>query len=75
MMPAGTPLVKRNLHLGGADTAVLEAVPIAIAEHARATTGWSLHVVQGAAHAPHIEQPARFLGALANAMGAPETHV
>jgi 2-hydroxymuconate-semialdehyde hydrolase len=50
-------------------------VPIAIAEHARATTGWPLHVVESAAHAPHMEQPARFLGALANAMGAPETHV
>lgn len=49
-------------------------VPIAIAEHARATTGWPLHVVEGAAHAPHMEQPARFLDALGDAMAATGTH-
>ena len=39
--------------------------PLAIAEGAAARHGWPLHVIDQAAHAPHIEQPDAFLQALA----------
>ena len=41
--------------------------PLAIAEGAAARHGWPLHVIDHAAHAPHIEQPDAFLEALAAA--------
>ncbi len=40
-------------------------VPLPIGEAAAARHGWPLHVVDAAAHAPHIEQPQAFLTALA----------
>jgi pimeloyl-ACP methyl ester carboxylesterase len=39
-------------------------VPLPIGEAAAARHGWPLHVVEDAAHAPHIEQPQAFLTAL-----------
>ena len=36
-------------------------VPLAIGESAHARHGWGLHVVEEAAHAPHIEQPDAFV--------------
>jgi 2-hydroxymuconate-semialdehyde hydrolase len=49
-------------------------VPIAIAEAAVSRHGWPLHVVEGAAHAPHIEQPDAFVETLAAAIGANRQH-
>jgi 2-hydroxymuconate-semialdehyde hydrolase len=43
-------------------------VPLAIGESATRRHRWPLHIVDGAAHAPHIEQPDRFLDALAAAL-------
>lgn len=40
------------------------AVPLRIGEQASARLGWRLHVVDGVGHAPHIEAPEAFLGAL-----------
>lgn len=34
-------------------------VPVAIAEAAHARLGWPLHVIEGAGHLPHVEQPDR----------------
>jgi pimeloyl-ACP methyl ester carboxylesterase len=39
-------------------------VPLAIGQHAAELQGWPLHIIDDAAHAPHIEQPERFLAAL-----------
>ena len=39
-------------------------VPLAIGEAAASRHGWPLHVIDGAAHAPHIEQPDAFADAL-----------
>ena len=36
-------------------------VPLGLAEAAGAELGWPLHVIEGAAHAPQIEQPEGFL--------------
>jgi pimeloyl-ACP methyl ester carboxylesterase len=36
-------------------------VPLAIGQSASTRRGWPLHVVEDAAHAPHIEQPAAFV--------------
>ncbi len=44
-------------------------VPLAIGQHAADHHGWPLHVIDDAAHAPHIEQPERFVAAL-QAIGA-----
>lgn len=44
-------------------------VPLAIGQHAADRHGWPLHVIDDAAHAPHIEQPERFVAAL-QAIGA-----
>jgi pimeloyl-ACP methyl ester carboxylesterase len=38
--------------------------PLHLAERASAALGWPLHAIEGAAHVPHIEQPAAFLRAL-----------
>lgn len=40
-------------------------IPLPLAEGAAARHGWPLHVVEDAAHAPHIEQPDEFVKALA----------
>ena len=39
--------------------------PLDLAHHASATFGWPLHVIDRAAHVPHVEQPAAFVEALA----------
>jgi 2-hydroxymuconate-semialdehyde hydrolase len=44
-------------------------VPLRIGEAAMTRYGWPLHVIDQAAHAPHIEQPAAFVEALAAATG------
>ena len=36
-------------------------VPLALAQGAAERLGWPLHVVDGAAHAPHMEQPDAFV--------------
>lgn len=41
--------------------------PLAIAQDAAARHGWPLHVIDDAAHVPHIEQPDAFVDALAAA--------
>jgi 2-hydroxymuconate-semialdehyde hydrolase len=39
-------------------------VPLAIGQSASARHGWPLSVIDGAAHAPHVEQPDAFVGTL-----------
>ena len=39
-------------------------VPLAVGQHAAEHYGWPLHVIDDAAHAPHIEQPERFVATL-----------
>jgi 2-hydroxymuconate-semialdehyde hydrolase len=41
-------------------------VSLAIGQVAASRHGWPLHVIDGAAHAPHIEQPEAFVDALAD---------
>jgi 2-hydroxymuconate-semialdehyde hydrolase len=43
-------------------------VPLAVAESASAHHGWPLRVIEGSAHAPHIEQPDAFTDALADVL-------
>ena len=43
-------------------------VPLRVAEFASSTHGWPLHVIDGAGHVPHIEQPGAFLDALRPAL-------
>ena len=38
--------------------------PLALATHAAALPGWPLHIVEGAGHVPHLEQPDAFLETL-----------
>ena len=45
-------------------------VPLRIAEHAATRHGWPLHVIEHAAHAPHVEQPESFVETLAAATAA-----
>jgi len=42
--------------------------PVSVAEVAVREHGWPMHVVDGAAHVPHLEQPERFLYALSDAL-------
>jgi 2-hydroxymuconate-semialdehyde hydrolase len=49
-------------------------VPLRIAEHAATRHGWPLHVIEQAAHAPHIEQPEFFVETLTAATGANGRH-
>ncbi len=44
-------------------------VPLAIAEAAHARLGWPLHVIEGARHLPHVEQPDRFADAVTAVTG------
>ena len=46
-------------------------VPLALAQGAAARLGWPLHVVDGAAHAPHMEQPEAFAAELSAIADAP----
>jgi 2-hydroxymuconate-semialdehyde hydrolase len=46
-------------------------VPLSLAQGAAERLGWPLHVVDGAAHAPHMEQPEAFVGSLSAIVGAP----
>jgi 2-hydroxymuconate-semialdehyde hydrolase len=43
-------------------------VPLAIGESASTRRGWPLHVIEDAAHAPHIEQPDAFVEGLNTAI-------
>lgn len=45
------------------------ATPVSVAEAAGSRYGWPLHIIEGAADDPSIEQPEAFLGALRTAMG------
>lgn len=45
-------------------------VPLAIGEAAATACGWPIHVVDDAAHAPHIEQPDRFVDTLGAILAA-----
>jgi pimeloyl-ACP methyl ester carboxylesterase len=45
-------------------------VPLALAQGAAARLGWPLHVVDGAAHAPHMEQPEAFAAELSAIVSA-----
>ena len=47
--------------------------PLPLAEAASTRLGWPWHVVDGAAHVPHIEQPDRFVDGLAAALRAGST--
>jgi pimeloyl-ACP methyl ester carboxylesterase len=49
-------------------------VPLRLGEGAAARLGWPLHVVDGAAHVPHIEQPEGFMGALGSALATSPAH-
>jgi pimeloyl-ACP methyl ester carboxylesterase len=46
-------------------------VPLALAQGAAERLGWPLHVVERAAHAPHIEQPEAFVDKLSGIVDAP----
>ena len=47
-------------------------VPLPVGEAAASRHGWPLHIIDGAAHAPHIEQPEAFVDTLTAIMSAPE---
>ena len=42
-------------------------VPLRVGQGARSRLGWPLHVIEGAGHVPHIEQPDAFLEGFADA--------
>ena len=61
-----TPIPDTELARMGVRTTLLwgrhdRMVPLAVGEVAAARHGWSLHVIDHAAHAPHIEQPDAFV--------------
>ncbi|RKT74786.1 pimeloyl-ACP methyl ester carboxylesterase [Saccharothrix variisporea] len=43
-------------------------VPLSVGETAARNQGWPLHVIDDSAHAPHLEQPERFIQALRDVM-------
>jgi 2-hydroxymuconate-semialdehyde hydrolase len=45
-------------------------VPLAVAESATTRHGWPLHIIEDAAHAPHIEQPDLFVETLVGILAA-----
>jgi pimeloyl-ACP methyl ester carboxylesterase len=45
-------------------------VPLAVAESAAKRHGWPLHIIEDAAHAPHVEQPDEFVDTLAGILAA-----
>lgn len=55
--------------LAGADDAKFAA----IAQRMAATPGVRAHLIDGAGHAPHLEQPARFVQKVRNLLGLPGT--
>ena len=68
------PIVDRDLERITVPTTLLwghhdRMVPLSVGEAAAARHGWPLRVIDGAAHAPHIEQPEAFVEALTE-MGA-----
>lgn len=77
LLKAGTRRVpEADLRAIGVPVAMLwgrhdRMVPVHLAEMAAARLGWPLHVIDGAAHAPHIEQPEPFVAALLSAIHAP----
>jgi pimeloyl-ACP methyl ester carboxylesterase len=65
-----------NLHRIAVPTTLLwgrhdRMVPLALAQGAAERLGWRLHVVDGAAHAPHMEQPEAFAAELSTIADAP----
>ena len=48
-------------------------VPLRIASAAAATLGWPLHVIDGAAHVPHLEHPDAFLAVVATILAQSAT--
>ena len=48
-------------------------VPLHLGEEASSRLGWPLHVIDGAAHAPHIEQPEPFVSTLLDTVHTPDT--
>lgn len=46
--------------------------PVSIAESASARYGWPLHIIEGAADAPDVEQPESFMRALRLALESPD---
>jgi pimeloyl-ACP methyl ester carboxylesterase len=63
------PILDRDLRRIRVPTSLLwgrhdRMVPIRIAEVGSSRRGWPLHVVDGAGHVPHIEQPRSFVAAL-----------
>jgi pimeloyl-ACP methyl ester carboxylesterase len=45
-------------------------VPLGLAQGAAERLGWPLHVIDGAAHAPHMEQPDAFVETLSPIVNA-----
>lgn len=45
-------------------------VPLAVGESAAKRHGWPLHIIEDAAHAPHVEQPDEFVDTLAGILAA-----
>jgi pimeloyl-ACP methyl ester carboxylesterase len=46
-------------------------VPLPLGEEASSRLGWPLHIIEGAAHAPHIEQPEAFVSTLLDVIRPP----
>lgn len=76
LISAGTKRIPdTDLARMGVPTALLwgrhdRMAPPAIAEAAARRHGWSLHLIEDAAHAPHIEQPDAFVDTLAGILAA-----
>jgi pimeloyl-ACP methyl ester carboxylesterase len=45
-------------------------VPLALAESTAEHHSWPLHIIDKAAHAPHVEQPDAFVDTLAGILAA-----
>jgi pimeloyl-ACP methyl ester carboxylesterase len=50
---------------------LVRLVQLSIGENAALRHHWPLHEIDGAAHAPHVEQPERFAETLATVLGTP----
>jgi hypothetical protein len=62
-MLARGPAATRTVDIDGISTSLIEAgdgPPLLLLRH-----GWPLHLIDRAAHAPHIEQPEAFVDTLA----------
>jgi 2-hydroxymuconate-semialdehyde hydrolase len=70
------PIAESELDRIGVPTTLLwgrhdRMVPLSIGEAAASRHGWPLHVIDGAGHAPHIEQPEAFAETLTALMSVP----